>query len=107
MSSGFRFKSNSVSEIIASAFLKWGIECINKFNGMFSIAIYDKKNFKIYLIRDRVGIKPLYYSYFKGSLIFSSEIKGIIKYPEFEKSVNFNKVEFLFLKNLPLFIPVI
>jgi len=87
---GFYFKSNSDSEIIASAFLKWGIKCIDKFNGMFSIAIYDKKNYKIYLIRDRVGIKPLYYSYFfNNSLIFCSEIKGIIKYPGFEKLINF------------------
>ena len=77
---GFSFKTNSDSEIIASAFLKWGIKCIDKFNGMFAIAIYDKKNCKIYLIRDRVGIKPLYYSSFNNSFIFSSEIKGIINY---------------------------
>ena len=71
---GYNFKSNSDSEIIASSFLQWGIRCVEKFNGMFSIAIYDKKSFKVYLIRDRVGIKPLYYSHFNNLFIFSSEI---------------------------------
>ena len=87
---GYNFKSNSDSEIIASSFLQWGIRCVEKFNGMFAIAIYDKKSFKVYLIRDRVGVKPLYYSYFNNLFIFSSEIKGIINYPGFKKSLNFN-----------------
>ena len=87
---GYKFKSNSDSEIIASAFLKWGIKCVEKFNGMFAIAIYDKKNNKCYLIRDRLGIKPLYYSFQDGCLIFCSEIKGIINYPGFQKKLNIN-----------------
>jgi len=87
---GYKFKSNSDSEIIASAFLKWGIKCVEKFNGMFAIAIYDKKNNKCYLIRDRLGIKPLYYSFQDGCLIFCSEIKGIINYPGFQKKININ-----------------
>ena len=60
---GYKFETNSDSEIIAPAFLHWGIKSIEKFNGMFAIAIYDKKNNKVFLIRDRVGIKPLYLSY--------------------------------------------
>ena len=68
--SGFNFKTNSDSEIIPAAFLKWGIECISKFNGMFAISIYDLNEKKLYLIRDRVGIKPLYYSLFNGLLVF-------------------------------------
>ncbi len=89
---GYSFQTNSDSEIVASAFLHWGVKCVDKFNGMFAIAIYDKKNYKIYLIRDRVGIKPLYYSVFNNNLIFSSEIKGIINYPDFEKKINYNAI---------------
>ena len=88
--SGFKFKTNSDSEIIPAAFLKWGIECISKFNGMFAISIYDLNEKKLYLIRDRVGIKPLYYSLFNGLLVFSSEISGIINHSDFKRSVNFN-----------------
>lgn len=88
--SGFKFKTNSDSEIIPAAFLKWGIECISKFNGMFAISIYDLNEKKLYLIRDRVGIKPLYYSLFNGLLVFASEISGIINHSDFKRSVNFN-----------------
>ena len=52
---------------------------------MFAISIYDKKNKKLFLVRDRVGVKPLYYSRFNNKLIFASEIKGIINFPEFKK----------------------
>ena len=88
--SGFKFKTNSDAEIIPAAFLKWGTNCISKFNGMFAISIYDLKEKKVYLIRDRVGIKPLYYSLFNGLLVFSSEILGIINHTAFKRSVNFN-----------------
>jgi asparagine synthase (glutamine-hydrolysing) len=87
---GHKFLTNSDSEIIASAFLQWGISCVDKFNGMFAIAIYDKKKGKVFLIRDRVGIKPLYFSHLGEQLIFSSEIKGITNYPNFKKKLNFN-----------------
>ena len=87
---GYSFKTNSDSEIIPAAFLKWGIDCISKFEGMFAIAIYNSKDKRVYLIRDRVGIKPLYYSAFDGMLIFSSEIIGIINHPRFKKSINYN-----------------
>ena len=87
---GYKFKTNSDSEIIPAAFLKWKIDCVSKFNGMFAISIYDMKEKKIYLIRDRIGIKPLYYSLLKGMLIFCSEIKGIINHSAFERSINYN-----------------
>ncbi len=89
---GFSFNTNSDSEIIPAAYLKWGINCISKFNGMFSICIYDLNKKKIFLIRDRVGIKPLFYSSYNKKLVFSSEIKAIINFSKFKKSVNFNAI---------------
>ena len=62
------FKTNSDSEIIPAAFDCWGINFVNKLNGMFAISIYDKKNKKLFLVRDRVGVKPLYYSRFNNKL---------------------------------------
>ncbi len=85
----YKFKNNSDSEIIPAAFRCWGINFINKLNGMFAISIYDRANKKIYLIRDRVGVKPLYYSRFSNKILFASELKGITNYPDFLKKVNY------------------
>ena len=90
ISIGYKFNTNSDSEIIPNAFLAWGIKCIEKFNGMFSIAIYDLDKKKIFIIRDRVGIKPLFFSKFNDCFLFSSEIKGIINFPGFQKELNLN-----------------
>ena len=62
---GFNFKTNSDSEIIPYAYEVWGINFVKRLNGMFSIAIYDKSKNIFYLIRDRLGIKPLYYYEYK------------------------------------------
>ena len=70
---------------MANAFLYWGIKCVEKFDGMFAICFYDIHSKEIYLVRDRMGIKPLHYTFFKKSLIFSSELITITKIPGFEK----------------------
>jgi len=87
---GVKFFSNSDSEVVANAFYYWGIDCIKKFNGMFAIGIYNLKEKIFFLIRDRLGIKPIYYSSFDNKLLFASEIKGIINYPNFKKKINYN-----------------
>jgi asparagine synthase (glutamine-hydrolysing) len=84
----YEFKTNSDTEVILKAFHKWGWEAVKKFRGMFAIAIWDKKRKKLTLIRDRVGVKPLYY-YFDGNVfIFASEIKALLKHPEFKKDID-------------------
>ncbi|MFQ5453713.1 MAG: asparagine synthase (glutamine-hydrolyzing), partial [Candidatus Zixiibacteriota bacterium] len=89
---GYVFNSNTDTEVILNAYLEYGIECLVQFNGMFAFALYDKRNDKVFVVRDRIGIKPLYYTQRDGRLIFSSEIKGILKYPDFKTSVNLNGV---------------
>ncbi|MDE6851320.1 MAG: asparagine synthase (glutamine-hydrolyzing), partial [Lachnospiraceae bacterium] len=75
---GYQFRSTSDTEVILNAYLEWGEKFITKIDGMFGIAIYDKRDMTIKLFRDRVGIKPLYY-YFNGSDFgFASELKGIV-----------------------------
>ncbi|MCH8945315.1 MAG: asparagine synthase (glutamine-hydrolyzing) [Nanoarchaeota archaeon] len=85
---GYKFKSNSDTEIILASYLEWGVNCVLKFNGMWAFCIYDLQKNILFLSRDRVGKKPLYY-YFDGNrFIFSSEIKGILKHklsPELNK----------------------
>lgn len=79
----YPFRSNCDTEVIIAAYLKWGIQCVERFNGMFAIALYDRETQEVYLIRDRIGKKPLYYWYEDGNLVFASELKPIMKCPGF------------------------
>ena len=79
----YPFRSNCDTEVIIAAYLKWGIRCVERFNGMFAIALYDREKQDIYLIRDRIGKKPLYYWYEDNNLVFASELKPIMKCPGF------------------------
>lgn len=85
--SDYPFRSTCDTEVILAAYLKWGISCIEKLNGMFAIAIYDRRKEVLYLIRDRIGKKPLYYWLENGNLVFASELKPIMKCPGFQGKV--------------------
>ena len=89
---GHRFKTRSDTEVVIHAYEEWGRGCVEKFNGMFAIAIYDIKNKKALLIRDRLGIKPLYYSLVSGAVVFGSEMKSILNYPAFSRRANLSAV---------------
>jgi len=78
---GHRFKSSTGAEVIIHAYEEWQVECLDRFNGMFAFAVYDSNCKKLFLARDRYGIKSLYYYADNGRFIFSSEIKGILSHP--------------------------
>ena len=85
---GYKFLSKSDTEVILYAYKAWGIECLEKFIGMFAFSLLDKTQNKVYLVRDRAGVKPLYY-YQKGEeFLFSSELKSFHEHPAFEKELN-------------------
>ena len=84
----YKFTSDCDTEVIIKAFDKWGIKSVNKFRWMFAFAIFNKKKNELTLVRDRIGIKPIYYYRHKDILIFSSELKGIYKHPKFVKDVD-------------------
>ena len=75
---GHSFKTHSDTEVVLNGFMEWGIKLFEKLNGMFAFSIYDKQAQKIYIVRDRFGIKPLYYYFDKNHLLFGSEIKAIL-----------------------------
>jgi asparagine synthase (glutamine-hydrolysing) len=79
--SGHRFYSDSDTEVILKSYLEWGPACLNRFVGMFALAIWDGRIRQLLLARDQIGIKPLYYFHHDGNLIFASELKGILAYP--------------------------
>lgn len=86
---GHKFRSNSDTEIIIYAYLEWGIDCIKKFNGMFAFSLYDNYKKKFYLVRDRYGIKPVYYHFSdSNNFIYASEIKSILEYKDYKSEIN-------------------
>lgn len=83
------FRSNTDTEVILESYLEYGFEkTIKRLNGMFAIVIADLRKKVFYLTRDRVGIKPLYYTFADGFLIYSSEIKGILQSPKIDKRIS-------------------
>lgn len=85
----YPFKSECDTEVIIAAYLKWGINFIDKINGMFAIALLDREDDSVYLIRDRVGKKPLYYYVDKDrNVVFASELKAILLSGIFKREVN-------------------
>jgi asparagine synthase (glutamine-hydrolysing) len=75
---GHRFKTRSDTEVIVHAYEEWGGECATRLRGMFAFAIWDETSQTLTLVRDRLGIKPLYFAAFGGDLVFASEIKSIV-----------------------------
>jgi len=75
---GYIFKTSSDTEVLLNSFIEYNIKCVDKFIGMFAFAIYNKKDCSTYIVRDRLGVKPLYYCKENDKFIFSSEIKSIL-----------------------------
>jgi asparagine synthase (glutamine-hydrolysing) len=89
---GYRFKSNSDSEVVPHLYQEYGIEFVQQIRGMFAIAIYDRKLKKLWLVRDRFGIKPLYYHLSPDYFYFGSELKAILCHPEVRKEIDWQAI---------------
>lgn len=85
---GHSFDTNSDTEVILHAYTEWGQTCVNKFIGMFAIVIIDKNQNEAIIIRDRAGVKPLFYYWNDGVFLFASELKAFHKHPRFKREIN-------------------
>ena len=85
---GHQFKSRTDSEVVLHAMMEWGEGALNKFNGMFAFALWDKVERTMFLARDRYGIKPVYYSFQNNMFLFGSEVKAILAHPEAKSQMN-------------------
>ena len=89
---GCEFRTESDTEVILAAFRRWGRQCLSKFNGMFSFCIYDKRQNRLFIARDRFGIKPLYFWNSPGTFCVASEIKQFTCIPGFTPTANREKL---------------
>lgn len=91
---GHRFKTSSDTEVLLTSYLEWGADCVNRFRGMFAFAVWDTRTQELFLARDRLGIKPLYYSTLPdGTFIFASELKSLVAYPGIRKKLRIDALE--------------
>ncbi|HUI93297.1 MAG TPA: asparagine synthase (glutamine-hydrolyzing) [Chitinivibrionales bacterium] len=85
---GHKFHTSSDTEVLIYSYLEWGMDCLAKFNGMWSFVIYDKRKDLLFGSRDRFGVKPMYYYLKNGWFLFASEMKAIVQLPFVEKRIN-------------------
>jgi len=93
---GHRFKTRSDTEVIIHAYEQWGRDCVCRFNGMFAFALWDSRRREVFLARDHLGIKPLYYIDVNGRVLFASEIKALLLDPECPREVDVEALAELF-----------
>jgi asparagine synthase (glutamine-hydrolysing) len=84
---GYQFHSQTDTEVVIHAYEEWGDACVERFNGMFAFAIWDRRRQRVFLARDRYGVKPLYWHFRNGALVFASEIKAILEHPQVSPAV--------------------
>lgn len=87
-SCGHLFRSKTDTEVVLYAYKEWGEKCLERFNGMFAFAIWDKKKQQLFLARDRFGIKPLYYAQGKNVFLFGSEVKALLEHPVYKTELD-------------------
>ncbi|MDE7364708.1 MAG: asparagine synthase (glutamine-hydrolyzing) [Ruminococcus sp.] len=97
LSADFQIETKSDTEIVLLSYIKWGADCVNHFNGIFAFAVYDESEHKVFLARDRIGVKPLFYYKAESKLIFASELDALLQYPDIPHEIDENGVAELLL----------
>jgi asparagine synthase (glutamine-hydrolysing) len=88
LAKGYTFDGWSDTEVLLKSYIEWGENCLSRLNGIFAFAVWDVQNEKLFLARDRIGVKPLFYSRQGSSFLFASEIKAILAHPGVSAKVN-------------------
>ncbi|MBM7856160.1 asparagine synthase (glutamine-hydrolyzing) [Desulfohalotomaculum tongense] len=85
---GHKFQSHSDTEVLLVSFIQWGPSCIDRLNGIFAFAVWDHKEQRLFLARDRLGVKPLFYTHRGRTLLFGSELKALLAHPEVKPQID-------------------
>ncbi len=88
ISRGVTFSGHSDTEVVLKSFIEYGESCAERFNGIFAFAVWDSRRKRLFLCRDRIGVKPLFYSFAAGGITFASEIKSLLKNPAVKPVIN-------------------
>lgn len=97
LSAEYRLETKSDTEVVLYSYIKWGADCVNHFNGIFAFAVYDEHEHKVFLARDRIGVKPLFYYKSESRLVFASELNALLEYPDIPHEIDENGVAELLL----------
>jgi len=98
---GHDFQSNTDTEVVVHAYEEWGAACLPRFNGMFAFAIWDRARRRVFIARDRYGIKPLYWTVAGGEFVFGSELKVILAHPGVGRDISYPALnEYLSFQNI-------
>lgn len=98
---GHQFRSRSDSEVVLHSYMEWGEEALDRFNGMFAFAIWDRARQELFLARDRFGVKPMYYGLFGNVFLFGSEVKAILQHPAYKIGIDKSAlVEYFTFQNI-------
>ena len=92
LAAGHVYRSQTDTETLIHAYEEWGLGCLHRIEGMFAFALWDGRSRQLFLVRDRIGIKPLYYTAQAGQVIFGSEIKAILAHPDVPREVSYPAV---------------
>ena len=91
---GHVFRTSGDTEVILAAWRQWGVHCLDRLNGMFAFAIFDQRHQRLFMARDRLGVKPLHYASLPdGSVIFASELKGLLAHPALRRAPDIQAVD--------------
>lgn len=96
---GHRFRSGSDTEVLLHAYEQWGLDCLERLAGMFAFAIWDTRRERLWLVRDRLGIKPLFYAQTEAGLFFASEAKGVLASGAVSREVDFQALSYFLGQN--------
>ena len=88
LSEDFDFTTRSDTEVVLKGYIKWGSSCVKHFNGIFAIAVYDEQEHQVFLARDRIGVKPLFYFKTDDKLIFASELPALLEHPDIPHEID-------------------
>ncbi|MEO2077508.1 MAG: asparagine synthase (glutamine-hydrolyzing) [Bacillus sp. (in: firmicutes)] len=89
LTKGYSFKGHSDTEVLLTAYIEWAEECVNYLNGIYAFAVWDSKRELLFIGRDRLGVKPLFYKEHKQGIIFASEIKALLAHPEIKTEITY------------------
>jgi asparagine synthase (glutamine-hydrolysing) len=93
---GYSFHSHSDTEVLLTAYIEWGENCVERLNGIFAFAIWEHQQEKLFMARDRLGVKPLFYKHLHHTLLFGSELKAILAHPDVRAEVDREGLQELF-----------